>query len=53
MCLPIGVLWTETELVQHRLKEAQKVNSILIHAAIVDVIGSGGHFKKVLESIDG
>jgi len=28
------------------------LNAVLIHAAIVDAIGGGGHLKRVIEDIE-
>lgn len=49
--MPLGMIWTEAILSQRRVKANAVMNAILIHAAIVDAVGGGGHLKSVIERI--
>jgi hypothetical protein len=46
--LPLGMLWTEAILARRRVREEAVMQAVLIHAAIVDAIGGGGHLRKVI-----
>ncbi len=50
--MPLGVLWTEAILATRRMRGQAIMNAILIHAAIVDAIGGGGHLQQVIERIE-
>jgi hypothetical protein len=49
--MPLGMIWTEAILARRRIREHAVMNAVLIHAAIVDAIGGGGHLIKVIEGI--
>ena len=50
--MPLGMVWTEAILAMRRIRGQAAMNAVLIHAAIVDAIGGGGHLKKIIEDID-
>lgn len=49
--MPIGMLWTEATLAHRRVRSMAAMNAILIHAAIIDAIGGGGHLKRIIGEI--
>lgn len=49
--MPIGMLWSEAILATRRVRQTAILNAVLIHAAIVDAIGGGGHLKNVIEGL--
>jgi len=50
--MPLGVIWTEAVLTTRRIRGHAVLNAVLIHAAIVDAIGGGGHLKQIIEDIE-
>jgi hypothetical protein len=46
------MVWTEALLAMRRIRGQAVMNAVLIHAAIVDAIGGGGHLKQVIGDID-
>jgi hypothetical protein len=50
--MPLGMVWTEALLAMRRIRGQAVMNAVLIHAAIVDAIGGGGHLKQVIGDID-
>lgn len=50
--LPLAVLWTEAELIRDRINGRIATESILIQAAVVDVIGGGRNLMSALEKLD-
>jgi hypothetical protein len=49
--MPLGMLWSEAILARRRVRQNAVLNAVLIHAAIVDAIGGGGHLRQVIEGI--
>lgn len=49
--MPLGMVWVEAVLAQRRVRSVAAMNAILIHAAIIDAIGGGGHLKNVIAEI--
>ena len=50
--MPLGVIWTEAVLTRRRIRGQAVLNAVLIHAAIVDAIGGGGHLQQVIEDVE-
>lgn len=50
--LPLAVLWTEAELIRERVNNRIATETILIQAAVVDVVGGGRHLKTALDKLD-
>jgi hypothetical protein len=44
----VGMLWTEAVLARRRLRQSAAMQAVLIHAAIVDAIGGGGHLNRII-----
>lgn len=50
--MTLGRLWSESHLVQRRVRQAHATDAILFHAAAVDVLSTNsGHFKTTLERL--
>ena len=49
--MPLGMVWVEATLAMRRVRRTAVMNAVLIHAAIIDAIGGGGHLKNVIEEI--
>jgi len=50
--LPLATLWTEAELIRERIHTRMSTEAVLLQAAVVDVVGGGGHLVKALEKLD-
>jgi hypothetical protein len=46
------MVWTEALLAMRRIRGQAVMNAVLIHAAIIDAIGGGGHLKQVIEDVN-
>lgn len=49
--MPIGELWTEAVLAGRRVNKAAALQATLVHAAIIDAIGGGGHLRSIIEEL--
>jgi len=49
--LSLATIWTEAEIIRDRQNAYLTMEAILIHSAIADVVGGGGHLSRVLEDI--
>lgn len=45
------MLWTEAEIARERIHSRIGVESVLIRAAIVDVLSGGDHLRESLERL--
>lgn len=47
------MLWTEAEIARDRINSRIATETVLIRAAIIDVVIGGGHFRESLKDLIG
>jgi hypothetical protein len=49
--MPLAMLWTEADIAQERIHNRVAMESVLIRAAVIDVLSGGNHLRESLEEL--